>query len=337
MTTFWLNFHVGYACRRSGACCSSGWPIPVERDRVIPIRHLTGRDRDDWLVPVTNAPPEVAGTLAVRTNGECTFFRVPTGSALPTGSVPPTGGALPTHEGCGVYAVRPSSCVHFPYVCLIDARGVHVTLSHYCPTAASMLFDDCGPVAIVEGPPPVVGLVVPEGLDARESFPPAFAKATAGGPNAARLRLMSWHELDEWERGAVARSSGDAEPPAIALFEWARAAVPAPLAWPAAPDDLDRVWTERVAASWPDFTRVVARYRAAKVFASWATYLGDGPAAVLRLADIADAVLVVEAARQCLAAGRALDAELLKQAIRQADLLLVHYADGRVLSSGTSS
>jgi hypothetical protein len=30
----WLNFHVAYACRDSGMCCTSGWPIPVERDRV---------------------------------------------------------------------------------------------------------------------------------------------------------------------------------------------------------------------------------------------------------------------------------------------------------------
>lgn len=191
-----------------------------------------------------------------------------------------------------------------------------------------MLFDDSGPIAIVEGPPPVAGLDLPEGLDARESFPPREA------PN----RLMTFEALSAWEREVVAAPwSEHSAARRMELFEWARAAVPAPLAWPAAPDDLDRVWTERVAASWPDFTRVVARYRAAKVFASWATYLGDGPAAVLRLADIADAVLVVEAARQCLAAGRALDAELLKQAIRQADLLLVHYADGRVLSSGTSS
>ena len=80
----------------------------------------------------------------------------------------------------------------------------------------------------------------------------------------------------------------------------------------------------------------MSRYRAAKVFASWAVYTDDGLAAVRRVANIADAVLRVEAVRQCVTAGRQLDAELLKQAIRQSDLLLVHYADGWVLSSGST-
>ena len=51
------------------------------------------------------------------------------------------------------------------------------------------------------------------------------------------------------------------------------------------------------------------------------------------MADIADAVLRVETARQCGRAGGLLDAALLTEAIRQSDLLIVHYADPRVLSS----
>jgi hypothetical protein len=26
-----LSIHADYACRHSGACCTSGWPIPAER------------------------------------------------------------------------------------------------------------------------------------------------------------------------------------------------------------------------------------------------------------------------------------------------------------------
>ena len=145
---FWLNFHVGYACRHSGACCTAGWPIPVERDRVIPIQSLASRGDCSWLLPDANAPADVAGTLVVAPTGECVFHGV---------------------AGCGVYAARPVSCAHFPYLCLIDQRGVHVTLSHYCPTAAAMLYEDLAPIEIVEGPSPVAGFDVPEGLDARES------------------------------------------------------------------------------------------------------------------------------------------------------------------------
>lgn len=306
MRNFWLNFHLGYSCRHSGACCSSGWAIPVERDRVIPIRSLAGRSDDGWLLADANAPADVAGTLALQANGHCVFH----GDA-----------------GCGIHASRPASCAHFPYVCLIDQRGVHVTLSHYCPTAAALLFADHGPIAIVEGPPPVAGFAVPEGLDARDSLPPAESPT----------RLMSFEALAEWERAEVQR------PPttprmteALRLFEHARFAVPAPWSWADAPSDLDDHWRTLVAPAWPAFAPVVQRYRAAKVFASWAAYADDGLAAVRRVAAIADAVLRVEAVRQCLATGRSLDAELLTQAIRQADLLLVHYADGWVLSSGTT-
>jgi Fe-S-cluster containining protein len=315
--TFWLNFHLAYACRHSGACCTSGWPIPVENDRVIPIRGLAGRHDDSWLNREANAPEDVAGTLALQANGHCVFHG--------------TG-------GCGVYASRPTSCAHFPFVCLIDQRGVHVTLSHYCPTAAAMLFDDNGSIEIVEGPSPVTGFEIPEGLDAREALPPTFAEATVGKPHPAKLRLMGWDEFSDWERAEIGKS---ADAPSMdvtrARFEHARLAVPAPWSWAAAPADLERQWASLVDPAWPAFARVVSRYRAAKVFASWAVYTDDGLAAVRRVADIAAAVLRVEAVRQCVTAGRRLDAELLTQAIRQSDLLLVHYADGWVLSSGSTS
>ena len=306
MNTFWLNFHVAYACRHAGACCSSGWPIPVERDRVIPIQALAGRADESWLVPATDAPEDVAGTLTLQSDGHCVFH----GAA-----------------GCGVYAARPASCAHFPYVCLIDARGVHVTLSHYCPTAAAMLFLDQGPIEIVAGPSPVPAFDIPEGLDAREALPPLES------PN----RLMSFDSFSQWERDEVGKElTAPSMADAAALFEHARFAVPAPWSWAEPPADLERNWETLVAPGWARFVPVAQRYRAAKLFASWAAYTDDGLAAVRRVADIADAVLRIEVVRQCVANGRRLDAELLKEAIRQSDLLLVHYADGWVLSSGTT-
>ena len=64
---------------------------------------------------------------------------------------------------CAVHATLghdalPASCQHFPRVCLVDARGVRVALSHFCPTAAAMLVDDARPVTIVRGPPAVPGV-----------------------------------------------------------------------------------------------------------------------------------------------------------------------------------
>ena len=286
MRFFWLNFHVNYVCRHSGACCSAGWPIPVEKERVTPIQQISRTA--EWLVPAAGAPDDVAGTLAGRPDGHCVFHR---------------------DGGCRIYSTRPSSCSHFPYVCLIDQRGVRVTLSHYCPTAAALLFEPDRPIAIVEGPAPPTGLDIPEGLDARDSLPPL----------ASHNRLMSFDEFAAWEEDAIGSISAHLTPH---------------VAWPETPQALEEMCARFVAPAWPAFEPVIRRYLAAKAFGSWEAYLDeDGTAAVLRGVETARAVLQVEAARQCAHADRVLDAPLLTAAIRQSDLRLVHDADTRVLSS----
>jgi Fe-S-cluster containining protein len=244
---FWLNFHLPYACRHSGACCTAGWRIPIEPERAALITP------GGWLAE--------GGVLPRDEHGVCVF-----------------------HNGrCAVYEHRPLSCVHFPYVCLIDARGVRVTLSHYCPTAASPLFEHTGPIEIVEGPSPVPALEMPEGLDARESLPPL---AESSHPHAPGPRVMSWDEFSEWERHELR--------------------------------------TLNSMAGESELAPVIERFLAAKLFASWAAYQGDGITAVRHAVRAAHAVLQEEMTRAAQDAGRSIDAALLKQAIRQADLRLVH-------------
>jgi len=309
---FWLNFHLPYACRDSGMCCSSGWPIPVERTRVAAIEERIARNViplrvEPWIVPEAGAPDDVAGTLALRDNGHCVFFEA-------------------GRPGCAIHDVKPSGCNHFPYLCLIDQRGAHVSLSHYCPTAASLLFEHRGPIEIVEGASPTGDDV--EGLDARESLPPA---------SADHKTLMSFEELGAWERDQIARAKIDElHADDIALFDAARGAVPAPWVWPASPDRLDEIWWSLVAPGWPHFEEVLARYAAAKLFASWSLYLGDGVEAAAQTARIASAVLRIECARQCAMFGRPLDRELMIEGIRQSDLLLVHYADPGLLATASA-
>jgi Fe-S-cluster containining protein len=310
---FWLNFHLPYTCHDSGVCCTSGWPIPVERANVSLIEESIARKViplrvEPWLVPAGDPPDDVAGMLAVRDNGHCVFFEA-------------------GESGCSIHSVKPAGCVHFPYVCLIDQRGVHVTLSHYCPTAASLLFEHNDPIAIVEGPPPVVGDSI-EGLDARESLPPVLREASS--------RLMSLDELDAWQRDQVINAKmDDFQSDDVALFDRARVAVPSPWSWPAAPNKAESIWWSLVAPKWHFFSDVLTRYAAAKAYASWALYLGDGIDAAMHSARIAAAVLRVEAARQCGWSGRELDRELLTEAIRQSDLLLVHYADPQLLATSS--
>jgi hypothetical protein len=261
-------------------------------------------------------PEDVAGTLALRDNAHCVFFEA--------------GG-----PGCAIHDVKPASCAHFPFVCLLDQRGVHVNLSHYCPTSASLLFEHNGPIEIVEGPSPLADIEMLEGLDAREALPPAFPKAPAGRLGGKMsLRLMSFDELDAWQRDHVARARvGELQADDLALFDRARAALPSPLSWPEAPEHLESLWFAQVAPAWAQFDDVLARYAAAKAFASWSLYMSDGVAAAESAAHVAHAVLRIECARQCRAYGRPLDRELLSNAIQQTDLLLVHYAEPENLFS----
>jgi hypothetical protein len=104
----------------------------------------------------------------------------------------------------------PASCQHFPRVCLVDGRGVRVSLSHYCPTAASLLFAHEGPVTIVPGPPAVSGIAVPEGLDVRDELPPRLTPGV----------LMDLEALTAWEQLVVQTLAGPDAPagtPAEAL------------------------------------------------------------------------------------------------------------------------
>jgi Fe-S-cluster containining protein len=315
MKFFWLNFHVPYACRDSGMCCSSGWPIPVERVRVAAIEHVITSKViplrvEPWLAPDDAAPDDAAGMLALRSNGHCVFFEA-------------------GQSGCAIHDVKPAACVHFPYVSLIDQRGVSVTLSHYCPTAVSLLFEHNGPTEIVEGDPPVGGADDIEGLDARDSLPPA-------SPDGSRLLTLD--ELSAWEREHVVNAKMDVlQSDDVMWFDRARAAVPAPWSWPEAPEHLDGVWWSMVAPRWAKFDDVLDRYAAAKLFASWSLYLGNGLEAAIQTARVASAVVRIEAARQCVMFGRTLDRELLTEAIRQSDLLLVHYADPALLATSSST
>ena len=305
-------------------CCTAGWPIPVERERVDAIEaSITGKviplRADPWLLPGADAPDDVAGILAARENGHCVFFEA-------------------GRPGCSIHDVKPAGCNHFPYLCLIDQRGVHVSLSHYCPTAASLLFEHRGPVAIVEGHHPPTGDDDVEGMDARESLPPTCAGTEVGKARGAKPRLMSFEELSAWERQQVARAKvGELEEDDLALFEQARSAVPAPWRWPGAPEHLSEIWWSQVAPAWIHFDDALANYAAAKLFASWSLYLGGGVEAAAHSARIASAVLRVEAARQCALFHRPLDRELMIEAIRQSDLLLVHYADPGLLAAASSA
>ena len=88
----------------------------------------------------------------------------------------------------------------------------------------------------------------------------------------------------------------------------------------------------RVEAGWRTQAPVIGRWLAAKAFASWLALQGDGLRTTVRGLALALGVLRAEAARGCRESGRGLDRALLEEALRRADLLLVHLADPQALA-----
>jgi Fe-S-cluster containining protein len=326
---FCLSVHASYRCRHSGACCSSGWAIPVEA----PLFRRWNETARAGVVQRDDLPSGLVGLLRTRDDGTCTFFD--RGSRL-----------CDIHRENGHDAL-PASCRQFPRVSLLDPRGVFVTLSHYCPTAADLLFEDT-PIRIVVNPPAFPRDAEYDGLDARDAFPPLLRPGV----------LMDWETLAAWDRFAYDRLDREmhdvdhALDDLIAVGEALRRWTPAngPLvqrllttidappharrerrtsAWQQ--PDVD-AWTRWVEPVWRTFTRPLCRYVAAKLCGNWCWYQGDGVRTLLRSVDAALAVVRVEAARHGQRHGRMLDRSLLRESVRQADLLLVHLSSREALA-----
>jgi hypothetical protein len=329
---FALNVHASYACRHSGACCRAGWTIPVEPSR----RSLIGVE---WLLP--------------EPDGACPQFDRPSGLCR-------------VHRDHGEERL-PESCYQFPRRALIDPRGTFVTLSHFCPTAAALLVDSEAPLAIVAQPPAFPSGRRYDGLDASGEWPPllrpdalfdydsfaawerylvhqlgssaATVTTTLARLAAAAERLRAWRAdtgpLLEWTTAVV---GDDREDDPIALQRYApfltvdayrRAvgAVPDGLSAPQLPHDYAEADAELIAPAWDRHARPVLRYLATKAFASWTAYQARGVRAQIAELCLAATVLRVECVRAARTHRHPLDRQVLVEAVRAADHLLVHLAD----------
>ena len=185
-----LSIHADYRCQRSGVCCSSDWDIPVEMPlyRSLDAMLATGRLRPaataaDGVPFVTGAdlPDEAAAMVARTETGHCVFYQRRSGLCV-------------IHRDAGETQL-PSACRHFPRVAVRDLRGTFISLTHYCPTAAAMLFRDDVAIEIVEDPP---------------AFPPADYEGLRVDPEAwppllHPQMLMDLDGYSAWERHMVAR------------------------------------------------------------------------------------------------------------------------------------
>ena len=143
-----MSIHADYRCRHSGECCTADWDVPVELHvyRSLADAVGTGRlrpaPRSADLQPFILEPElsdEAAAMLERNERGECVFFEG--GSRL-----------CVVHRDLGHDAL-PATCRHFPRVAIRDGRGASIGLSHFCPTAAAMLFRDDVELSVVDAPP----------------------------------------------------------------------------------------------------------------------------------------------------------------------------------------
>ena len=374
MPALCLSLHADYLCRRSGPCCTSGWPIHVESDRLAEWRDALRSGRlsftadgvRDGLPFVTSSdlPPGASAVLRTRASGTCIFYREDDGLCA-------------VHRDLG-HSSLPSACRHFPRRALIEPGRVSVSLTHYCPAVARLAFRTDFVPAVVPAPATLVGHLGLEGLDARDALPPllrpglladhetyhAWEDLAVGilgldvTPELALARISAFtEELRTWKPAdgslrerfesllaARAGASGAGSESPLRPLDACReahglvlASAPGGVGASAAPDDFDAPDAALVEPTWRMISRPLRQFLAAHAFGNWCAYNGRGLRTVVRSLDVALKVVRVEAARACAQAGRALDEALLAEAFSAADLLLVHLADPTALAARLSA
>jgi len=289
--------------------------------------------------------------LSIEPDGACTFFDADEGRLCAI------------HRELGEHLL-PSACRQFPRVTLKDCGGTWITLSHFCPTAANLLFVP-GPLRVVPAPDAVSLEGCAEGLDATNTLPPllrpgmlmdvagyhawersAVEMLDTAGPNVtAALSALHAATVDvrEWSPGEepledvvieVMRSVPDASAledadETLRRYSLAVASVPRGLTAPPHAVRIDP-HHPKVTALCGEFDGVIRRYLASKLFASWWPYLGLDLLSIVEAIRVHDAVLRTNV-------GRLLDRhhtgrKALLEAIRDTDLLMVHLSDYRTLA-----
>ena len=361
-----LAFHADYRCHNSGACCTAHWDVPVELpvfkslSEAVSSGTLRTADTSAGVHPfiVESDLPEGAAAMLERDEeGRCVFYAGASRRCI-------------VHRDLGEAAL-PATCRHFPRISVQDSRGTFVSLSHFCPTAASMLFRDV-PVQIVASPPafPAAdydGLIITaddlppmltprmlmdlDGYTAWEGHMVArFAEVRRVPSSIVATLWRDAQRLLEWRPGSITIADAIGRLPrdyvdvqeesalegSLRRHAEAIAAVPDDLKPPTDEEGLEAAMRQYVQPAWAAFHAPINRYLAAKAFASWTAYQGRGIRTIVRGIEAALALVRVEASRQCRNAQRVLDAARLLEAIRQADFLLNHLAVGEELAKAWS-
>jgi Fe-S-cluster containining protein len=362
--SFCLRMHAGYRCRHSGACCTAGWAIPVEGPVYERLKvHFAGRHGPLF---ATGGPlPEgAAGVLDTERDGACVFFEAnrgnlcavhrelgadwlpdacrqfprvvlqdARGTLLSLSHFCPTAAALLHSIGPPAFEIvpAPTTIALDGNVEGLDAREALAPLLR-----PGMLTDHDGydawerraigvlgrgnctadqSLAVLETATLAVQSWRPGGSSLRETVNREFDVASAGKPDKNLDASGSSPErLDEW-RVRLALSS-----------------IPPGLPCPPLIDRWRDEWAS-VSTWWAEFDGAVRGYLAARLFGNWIAYHGQGLHAIVEYLQVALAVVKMEAARHHVRESPSTPWQTVTEALRSADLLLVHLSDTRALSS----
>jgi Fe-S-cluster containining protein len=287
-----LSFHAVYRCRHSGACCRAGWTIPFEQEERESVQALR----------LSGGSFTAAGAAARHADGTCTFFEGDNHLCA-------------IHHAAGHDAL-PLSCRMFPRVVLHDGRGTFISLSHFCPTAAGLLFepgDSRPPAGIVDAPPALTDVGPLDGLDARDAWPPLLRPGV----------LMDLESYAAWERLGVELLTREGIAPDVSLDALASTTGRIASWLPGGEAPLLHAVRDAFGMLSPPPTavlevhdRALKRWLAARLFGNWIAYQGDGLQTIAGYLRSCLATYTTELARD----GSPLEA------IRRSDLLIVHRA-----------
>jgi Fe-S-cluster containining protein len=349
MSTFCLTLHAGYRCRHTGECCRN-WTVSAEPHVLAAVE--TRQIRRSGFTGALFAPAakhEQRFSVARDADGSCVFFDRDRGRLCVI------------HASAGPEAL-PTACRHFPRVILRDARGVFISLSHFCPTAAAMLFDS-DPLEVVEAGPPLQLQEPMEGMNALGALPPlvrpgvlsdfegyaaweraclaVFARLDLGSQDALDHVADATERVRAWRPGTCSLS----EQVHVAFREARHERGADPLAHDRAlqtlrslssgnaRDDLqdidafDEHWRRLFQPAPEQFDRAMRNFLAARVFGNWIAYQGRGLRSIVEWLRTCAAAVRHHALRKALALESAPSGRELLEAFRVSDLLLLHVID----------
>lgn len=358
-----LKMHAGYLCRHAGACCTAGWAIPVEGavyERLTV--HFAGRSGPLF---ATGGPlPEgAAGVLETR-DGACVLFERDRGNLcavhreLGADCLPVACRQFPRvvlQDARGTLI----SLSHFCPTAAAMLRSIGPPAFDIVPAPATIaLGGDVEGLDAREALPPLLrsGMLTDhDGYDAWERA--AIGMLARGDRTAAQalafveaatLAVQSWRPGGISLREAVTREFDVApgekpdedldapDPLDERRVRLVMDSIPRGLPRPPLVDRWQDEW-RTVSGWWGEADGAVRAYLAARLFGNWVAYYGQGLHAIVEYLRVALALVKMEAVRLEAARRGARELpsspwQIVHEALRNADLLLVHLSDMRALS-----